>query len=79
MSAKEQAIQSLEHAKSAIKDSIHLSEEQKKELHKNIEYSMSNIPEGGCSSPEVVLAVSIMREAYLDTVKALMSSLPNNG
>jgi hypothetical protein len=76
MSAKEKAIQALEHAKTAVQESAHLSSEEKEELSKNIAYSMSNIPETSCSSPEMVLAVHIMREAYLDTVKALMNSLP---
>jgi hypothetical protein len=75
MSAKEEAIKSLEHAKIAIDASENLSKEQKQELHKNIEYSMSNIPDAKCSSPEMVLAVGIMREAYLEAVKALMLSV----
>lgn len=75
MSAKEEAIKSLEHVKAAIDASENLSKEQKQELHKNIEYSMSNIPDAKCASPEMVLAVGIMREAYLEAVRALMLSV----
>jgi hypothetical protein len=74
MSAKDSAIESLQHAKIAIEANIYLSKEEKDQLNKNIEYSMSSIPDTTCSSPEMVLAVSIMREAYLEAVRAMLLS-----
>lgn len=72
MSVKDEAIKSLEHARTAIQACDNLSKEEKEQFYKNIDYSISNVPDTKCSSPEMVLAVGIMREVYLEAVKALM-------
>jgi hypothetical protein len=74
MSPKDAALNSLNQARSTLETYKGISEETRQELFAKIDKCIANVPEGTCGSPEVVLAVHIMRDVYLEVVKGLMTA-----
>lgn len=64
--------------RATLETAEYVSKEKKTELLDKINEAIANTPEGSCGSPEVILAVHIMRDVYLEAVKELMSLSPSS-
>ena len=62
--------------KSKINGLDFVSEGKKSKLIDRLDKVTANIPEGTCGSPDVVLAVSVMRDTYTEVLSELLNEVP---
>jgi hypothetical protein len=72
MSPKDSAYNALVQIRDTLKNHNGVPEKTKQELFNKIDKCTANLPEGTCGSPEVTLAIHIMKDVYLEVVKGLM-------
>lgn len=76
MNPKEAIITAIEDMKSKINGLDFVSEGKKSKLIDRLDKVTANIPEGTCGSPDVVLAVSVMRDTYTEVLSELLNEVP---
>ena len=76
MNPKEAIITAIEDMKSKINGLDFVSEGKKSKLIGRLDKVTANIPEGTCGSPDVVLAVSVMRDTYTEVLSELLNEVP---
>lgn len=74
MSAKDAAYGDLMRVREILKSHKGIEEDARQKLFTKIDKCTANLPEGSCGSAEMVLAVHIMRDVYLEAVKGLMQT-----
>lgn len=76
MSPKEAIITAISDMKSKINGLDFVPEDKKTRLINRLDKVTANIPEGTCGSPDVVLAVSVMRDTYTEVLTELLNEVP---
>lgn len=76
MNPKEAIITAISDMKSKINGLDFVSEGKKSKLIDRLDKVTANIPEGTCGSPDVVLAVSVMRDTYTEVLTELLNEVP---
>ena len=76
MTAKDKLIQDIATMRANVLATEYLSEERKAEVIEKLDTACQNIPDSACGSPEMVLALSIMRDALLEGMTVMLNSLP---
>ena len=76
MTAKDKMFEEMKHLKDAILRSDTIEEARKQQVIDKIDVAVANIPDAQCGSPEMVLALSIMRDALVEAMTVLLNSMP---
>jgi len=76
MSPKEAIVTAIQEMKGKIDALDFVSGDKKSKLIDRLDKVTANIPEGTCGSPDVILAVSVMRDTYTEVLTELLNEVP---
>jgi hypothetical protein len=76
MSPKEEIIQAITNIKLRIDEADFVKSDRKTELFAKLDKATANVPEGSCGSPDVIIAVHVMKDTFTEVLTELLNSFP---